>query len=105
VKVFRVHRLARREISDAFLHYKRTDDPTLAPDFQQKLRVAFQELRQHPERYPLWRRTHVRKYLLQRFPYLIFYIDYPDRIRILAVAHTSRRPGYWKTRIQRLSEK
>jgi hypothetical protein len=36
---------------------------------------------------------------LDRFPYLILYLDYPDRIRILALAHTSRRPGYWKTRI------
>ena len=30
---------------------------------------------------------------------MIFYIDYPEYIRVLAVAHTSRRPGYWKTRI------
>ena len=99
MKAFRVHRLARREISDAFLHYQNIDDPTLAPDFQQKLEVAFQELRQNPERYPRWHRTQVRKCALQRFPYLIFYVDYPERIRVLAVAHTSRRPGYWKTRI------
>lgn len=99
MKAFRVHRLARREISDAFLYYKYTDDPALAPDFQQKLRVAFRELRQNPQRYPRWHRTEVRKYVLKRFPYMIFYIDYPEYIRVLAVAHTSRRPGYWKTRI------
>jgi len=99
VKAFRVQRMARREISDAFLHYKNSDDPALAQDFQRKLRGAFQELRQHPQRYSRWRGTYVRKYTLKRFPYLIFYIDYPDHIRILAIAHTSRRPGYWRARI------
>jgi len=99
VKAFRVHRLARQEISDAFLHYKHTDDPALAPDFQLKLGVAFHELRQNPERYPCWQCTQVRKVVLKRFPYLIFYVEYPEHIRVLAVAHTSRRPGYWKTRI------
>ena len=34
-----------------------------------------------------------------RFPYVIFYAEYPERVHVLAVAHTSRRPGYWKKRI------
>ncbi len=99
MKPFRIHRLARREISDVYLHYQRTDDPTLAPDFRSRLRAAFQEIRRNPERYPRQHRTVVRKYILKRFPYLIFYIDYPEYIRVFAIAHTSRRPGYWKSRI------
>jgi toxin ParE1/3/4 len=99
VKAFRVHRLARWEISEAFRYYQATDDPSLAHDFQQKLRVAFQEIRRNPMRFSRWKGTRVRKYILRRFPYLIFYIDYPECIRIYAIAHTSRRPGYWKSRI------
>ncbi len=30
-------------------------------------------------------------------------MDYPEFVRILAVAHTSRRPGYWTKRIARVS--
>jgi plasmid stabilization system protein ParE len=37
--------------------------------------------------------------VIGRYPYVIFYEDEPERVHILAVAHTSRRPGYWKTRI------
>ncbi len=99
MKPFRVHRLARREISKVFLHYQRTDDPTLAPDFQSKLQAAFREIRQNPERYPRQHRSLARKYILKRFPYQIFYIDHPEFVRVLAVSHTSRRPGYWKSRM------
>jgi hypothetical protein len=40
-----------------------------------------------------------RRFLLHRFPYLLIYREREDGvIQILAVAHTSRRPGYWKER-------
>lgn len=34
-----------------------------------------------------------------RFPYHVVYLELPDRLQILAVAHDRRRPGYWKTRV------
>jgi hypothetical protein len=36
---------------------------------------------------------------MQRFPFVIYYLDMPDRIWIVAFAHASRKPNYWKTRI------
>ena len=39
------------------------------------------------------RRSHLR-----RFPYSLIYYANEARILILAVAHQSRRPGYWKYR-------
>jgi len=35
---------------------------------------------------------------LTRFPYSLIYTESGDEIRILAVAHHSRRPGYWRGR-------
>ncbi len=35
---------------------------------------------------------------LRRYPYSVRYRVEADLIRILAVAHHSRRPGYWKKR-------
>jgi toxin ParE1/3/4 len=99
LKASTVHRLAKREIREAISYYEHTDDPELADDFQAKLRVALLEVRQNPQRYSRWKDTRARKHRMERFPYLIFYIDYPDRIRVLAVAHTSRRPDCWKSRI------
>jgi plasmid stabilization system protein ParE len=36
-----------------------------------------------------------RRYLLRRFPYSIIYQVTTEELRILAVAHHRRRPGYW----------
>jgi len=41
-----------------------------------------------------------RRYLLPKFPFSIIYSLEPDHIRIIAVAHTKREPGYWLKRIQ-----
>ena len=32
------------------------------------------------------------------FPYHVVYLELPGSIRVLAVAHDSRRPGYWHSR-------
>lgn len=54
-------------------------------------------------RYPLVpevsRSLGVRRLLLRRFPFAIVFVELADEIRVLAVAHTSRRPGYWRDRL------
>jgi toxin ParE1/3/4 len=99
LKRIELHPEADWEGRDALAFYRERASAEIALDFDAKITLAFTEIVNFPARCPRWQRTHVRKYVLQRFPYLIFYIDYPDRVRILAVAHTSRRPGYWKRRI------
>lgn len=42
----------------------------------------------------------IRRVLASRFPYAIAYRAHPDRIQVLAIAHTSRRPLYWRTRTE-----
>jgi plasmid stabilization system protein ParE len=37
---------------------------------------------------------------VKRFPYHVFYLEAPPEIRILAVAHDRRKPGYWKSRLK-----
>jgi toxin ParE1/3/4 len=40
-----------------------------------------------------------RRVVLQRFPFSVVYLDNPDVITIIAVAHSRRKPGYWKGRV------
>ena len=41
----------------------------------------------------------VRRYLLPRFPFAIYYRILPDQLRILAIKHHSRHPDYWRDRL------
>ena len=42
----------------------------------------------------------VRRGAVTRFPYHVVYLSTPDAIRILAIAHDRRKPGYWKGRVR-----
>jgi plasmid stabilization system protein ParE len=41
-----------------------------------------------------------RRIVLDRFPYNVVYVARPTRFGIIAVAHQSRRPGYWRKRLR-----
>lgn len=40
----------------------------------------------------------IRRYVLRRFPYTVFYEIQGDTVTVLAVAHQRRKPGYWRER-------
>ena len=44
-------------------------------------------------------RPGIRKYVLRKFRYALIYALENDGLVILAVAHASRRPGYWVDRV------
>jgi toxin ParE1/3/4 len=54
---------------------------------------------QDPYRWPPFDED-VRRCLTRVFPYAILYTIEPDFILIVAVAHCSRDPGYWKHRLR-----
>ena len=41
----------------------------------------------------------IRRIFVRRFPYHVVYIELPDRVQVLAVAHDRRRPAYWVGRL------
>ncbi|BAU57811.1 type II toxin-antitoxin system RelE/ParE family toxin [Halorhodospira halochloris] len=40
----------------------------------------------------------LRSFVVGNFPYSIIYAPYEDYLFVLAVAHSSRKPGYWRKR-------
>ncbi|NOU26981.1 MAG: type II toxin-antitoxin system RelE/ParE family toxin [Polyangiaceae bacterium] len=40
-----------------------------------------------------------RRVLLARFPYVIVFLESPGTLRVLAVMHGRRSPGYWMQRL------
>jgi hypothetical protein len=41
-----------------------------------------------------------RMLMLNRFPYRLIYVQEGNLIRIIAIAHASRRPYYWRHRVE-----
>lgn len=42
----------------------------------------------------------LRSLVLNRFPFTLIYSASADAVRVVAVAHQSRRPGYWRSRVE-----
>ena len=42
----------------------------------------------------------VRRVRATRFPYAVVFIELPKTIRVIAIMHERRRPGYWKDRLE-----
>lgn len=44
--------------------------------------------------------SRVRRRAVPRFPYHVVYLETSAEIRILAIAHDRRKPGYWTSRLK-----
>lgn len=91
-----VHELAERELNDAADYYDRVR-PGLGSAFLGDVEAALAALAQSPLAGPPLEGA-VRAWLVQRFPYRIFYVVREDHVRVLALAHHRRRPTYWSER-------
>ncbi len=68
--------------------------------FAETLEAGIQSILQRPTSYPVIG-DDVRVFRLKQFPYHLYYVLSNDgrEIVIYAVAHTKRRPDYWRERV------
>jgi plasmid stabilization system protein ParE len=71
--------------------------PQAAERFEAALDRAIEAIRANPTTFPLCDDIH-RFVLLKRYPYSLVYRLDGDSARVIAVAHSKRRPGYWSDR-------
>jgi plasmid stabilization system protein ParE len=89
---------AAEEEYTEFLNWYAERSLRAAEGFEGAFQQALESIASHPERYPLCDDRH-RFFLLKRYPFQIIYRRASeDRWLVVAVAHTSRRPGYWRYR-------
>jgi toxin ParE1/3/4 len=91
------HDQAKRELEDALAWYEQRR-PGLGREFQFAVEDAIRRVCENPQAGPRFGTTRFHYVLVRRFPYVVFYSERADAIRIMAVAHGKRRPGYWKNR-------
>jgi plasmid stabilization system protein ParE len=88
------------EVANAIQHY-RAISVSLAADFASEFNRSLALITSQPR---AWARTgsqraELRKRVMARFPYAVIYRVESDCVRVFAVMHHSRRPGYWRSRL------
>jgi plasmid stabilization system protein ParE len=91
------HEIALQEFQNAYDWYARQSD-TAPARLLQEVEIAAKRICADPESRPtIYDRFRWIK--LKHFPYILVYDEIgKGTIKILAFAHTSRRPGYWRGR-------
>jgi toxin ParE1/3/4 len=97
VKPSRIHDDARAEF-DAAIGFYQEQQEGLGLDFHAEIQKAIEIIERHPQIGSPYKATPLRRYVTGHFPYLIFYLELEEVIWIVAIAHTKRRPDYWKQR-------
>ena len=82
---------ARNDASAAHQWYEEKRSG-LGEQFALALEAKIGEIARHPESHPVVHRS-VRRALIERFPYGVFYVTDPSRITVVAVFHARRDPS------------
>jgi plasmid stabilization system protein ParE len=102
VKAVRLSDEAIDELLEAAAWY-RMRRPGLDSEFLAEVDRVLPLIESSPASFPrlldLSRDLVIRRALLPRFPYAVIFMDLGEHIRVLAVAHAKRRPGYWLDRV------
>ncbi|MEK6300603.1 MAG: type II toxin-antitoxin system RelE/ParE family toxin [Acidobacteriota bacterium] len=93
---FIVRQRAERDIQSAYDWYE-SQEPGLGEEFLEAARKRLDVIRDFPESCPIIYRD-VRRAVVSRFPYLVFYVVQPTRVTVLAMLHHSRSPATWPRR-------
>lgn len=88
---------AERELTAAARHYADRAGVELGEAFLLEFERSARLLADHPRVGTKWRGA-TRRLPLRRFPYTLIYVTNDAEVRIIAIAHQSRRPGYWRGR-------
>ena len=90
---------AESDIEDAALWY-RENDLQLSLDFTSEVHAILARIADSPLQFPSAKRNpEVRRALLNRFPYKIFFVIRPDAIVVFRVLHTARHDRSWEQHI------
>lgn len=92
--VFRA--VAQQDIAEACQWYE-ARQPTLGIAFLDEIGNVEQLIGANPELFTAVR-GEVRRAILHRFPYAVFYVVRPEFVSVVAVLHHARHPRAWQRR-------
>lgn len=87
---------AEAEISEAFRWYEDKDEG-LGSEFMRSLDATLSAIQRSPTGFAVIHKQ-VRRVMLRRFPYGVFYLYENEKIIVIACFHVSRDPKQWQDR-------
>ena len=94
---YSLHPEAASDLRDAAGYYRDQAGNALSQSLLDEFERSVTMLLQHPALGAVWRHGK-RRFVMRRFPFSLIYLVVGEEIRILALAHHSRRPGFWRQR-------
>ena len=95
------HPEARAEYLDAVSYYEGLRQG-LGAELIDRFEEAVEDIRNDPQTWPVYPNWHgepvLRSRSVKTFRYRIVYYIRDETVRLIAYAHTSRKPGYWHAR-------
>jgi toxin ParE1/3/4 len=92
-----IHDKAKQELDQSIGYYEQ-QKRGLGLDFLSEVENALEKIKINPNIGLPYKIKEIRRYVMRRFPYSIFYTEFAGFIWIVAIAHAKRKPDYWKKR-------
>ena len=92
-----VHSEATEELDNAIKYYEK-QKRGLGLDLLSEIEQALEKIKINPNLGTPHMIQGLRRYIIRRFPFIIFYLEFETFIWGVAIAHGKRKPHYWKKR-------
>ncbi|MCH2450561.1 MAG: type II toxin-antitoxin system RelE/ParE family toxin [Gracilimonas sp.] len=89
---------AEKDIDDAHDWYE-SQDQGLGKEFARCVDVKMASVLRAPHQYQVVFKNIVRRALVNRFPFSIYFVEQKDAISVFAILHQHRNPESWKSRV------
>ncbi|CAN5389149.1 type II toxin-antitoxin system RelE/ParE family toxin [soil metagenome] len=89
---------AESEVQQAFNWYEKQSEG-LGFEFLRAIEACLSGVKRNPFAYTIIKNPNVRRAIIRRFPYALFYLVDDEAIVVIAVFNVKRRPIDWQQRV------
>ncbi len=87
---------------DKSYEYYANENEDLADNFYRYIANSIEEIRKNPNLYPDIHKN-IRKFVIKKFPFVIYYKINDVVVEVVAIFHTSRNPEIWQERKSKIN--
>lgn len=89
---------AEKDFDKSYQYYA-NENEKVADNFFQQVDKSLNKISESPDTFQKAYKN-VRKYVMKKFPFIIYYQTTQLVVRVIAIFHTSRNPEIWKERVE-----